>query len=364
MSVNKILEQKKIEISVPCRVDLGGTLDISTFYMSMNHLTYDLQVIHPSSFNIALDLRTVVTLSGYEKDYIKVSSKGFESAVFKKNEVPFNHPMGLMFACVNYFHGSYKDHFNMGGIHIHIESSSPPRSALGGSSSGAVAIIAAFFKVLGKPLISEHIAWLAHYLEASVAGVPCGMQDQLAAAFGGVNQWIWKMGKTSPEFERAPLFDQDDDIQAFNSNIIVAYCGIPHVSKDINSQWVKSFIQGDTRNVFEKIAGLTNQFCKKIRNKDFIKAADCMNQETKLRLEMTPDVLDNTGKKLFNKAVDVNCGARFAGAGGGGCVWAIGEKHDINRLRPLWEKILEPVKDARILNAKIDNKGIQVVERE
>ncbi len=358
MNISKILEQKNIEVSVPCRIDLGGTLDISTFYLSMNHLECDHQMLLPSSFNIALDLYTVVTLSGYKKGYIKISSKGFKSAVFHKDEVAFNHPMGLMFACANYFKG----YFNKGGVHINIESSSPPRSALGGSSSAAVAIIAAFFKALGKPFVFEQIAWLAHYLEASVAGVPCGMQDQLAAAFGGVNQWIWKMGNTSPEFERVSLLDQDDDINAFNSNIIVAYCGVPHVSKDINFQWVKSFIQGETRSVFEQIASLTNQFCKAVKNKNFIKAADLMNQETKLRLEMTPDVLDNTGQKLFNRAMDVNCGARFTGAGGGGCLWAIGEKYDISRLKPLWEKILEPVKDAKILDTRITNKGIQVVE--
>ncbi len=35
MNINKILEQRNI---VSCRIDLGGTLDISTFYLSMNHL--------------------------------------------------------------------------------------------------------------------------------------------------------------------------------------------------------------------------------------------------------------------------------------------------------------------------------------
>ncbi len=355
MNTNKTVEGNKVQISVPCRIDLGGTLDISTFYLSMNHL-------QPSSFNIALDLRTVVTLSGYKKGYVKISSKGFDDAVFKNSEVPFNHPMGLMFACTNYFKEHFNNKFNTEGVHIHIESSSPPRSALGGSSSAAVAIISAFFKVLDKSIDPEQIAWLAHYIESSVAGVPCGMQDQLAAAFGGINQWIWKMGRTAPKFERVPLFVQDDDIKAFNSNILVAYCGIPHVSKDINSQWVTSFINGDTRVIFEKIADLTTLFCKAVKNKNFVKAADLMNQETKLRLEMTPDVLDNTGQKLFKKAMDVNCGARFTGAGGGGCLWALGEKHDISRLKPLWLQILEPVKDAKILDTSIDNSGIQVIE--
>ncbi len=68
-------------------------------------------MILSSSFNIALDLRTVVTLSGYKKDYFKISSRGFKSTVFQKEEMPFNHPMGLMFACVNYFNS----YLNKGG---------------------------------------------------------------------------------------------------------------------------------------------------------------------------------------------------------------------------------------------------------
>ncbi len=343
MNFKKKLEHQKIRASVPCRVDLGGTLDISTFYLPMNHRS-------PSTFNIALDLRTVVSLYPWQQGAVKVSSRGFETAVFKKDEAPFNHPMGLMFAVAKYFDAH--------GVHIHIESASPPKSALGGSSAAAVAIVSAFFKALDKPIDPEQIAWLAHYTEASVAGVPCGLQDQLAAAFGGINQWIWKMGKNSSVFEQNPVFETKQDLEQFNSNILIAYCGIPHVSKDINKQWVESFVRGKTRSIFEKIADLTKEFSKAVKSKNFKTAADLMNQETKLRLEMTPDVLDNTGKKLFEKAVNCGCGARFTGAGGGGCLWAIGEAADIEHLKSVWQEILEPVEDAKILDAKIETKGI------
>ena len=346
MNLEKRLESKKIYTSVPCRVDLGGTLDISTFYLPLNQMP-------PSSFNIALDLRTKICLSPWEKGYVKVSSKGFESAVFKKDEAPFNHPMGLMFAVAKYF--------NAHGVHIRIESSSPPRSALGGSSSAVVAIVSAFYKAFDIKINPEQIAWLAHYLEASVAGVLCGMQDQLAAAFGGVNQWIWKMGKFSPAFKRISIFEHERDIETFNSNILIAYCGIPHVSKDINKQWVKSFINGEARQVFKKIADITLDFSKAVGKKNFDKVAGLMNQETILRLEMTPDVLDNTGKNLFKKAKECGCGARFTGAGGGGCVWAIGEQLNITKLKPFWQEQLEPILDAKILDTKIEKRGIIIL---
>ncbi|MBF0233739.1 MAG: hypothetical protein HQK65_11980 [Desulfamplus sp.] len=111
MNLKKILEKKEVSASVPCRVDLGGTLDISTFFLPLGHLK-------PSTFNIALDMRTTVTLSPWKDGYLKISSKGFESAEFESQNVPFNHPMGLMFAVARFF--------NADGVHVQIKSSSPP----------------------------------------------------------------------------------------------------------------------------------------------------------------------------------------------------------------------------------------------
>ena len=346
MNFNPILAKNPVVASVPCRVDFGGTLDISTFYLPLAHMK-------PASFNIALNLRTVVTLSAWTKNRIKISSRGFESAEYDRDQVPFDHPMGLMFAVATYF--------NAHGVHIQINSTSPPRSALGGSSSAAVAIIAAFYAALGEKIIPTKIVWLAHSIESSVAGVPCGVQDQAAAAFGGVNLWEWRMGETGPKFNQRKVFENKTDLAAFNDHLLIAYCGIPHVSKDINKQWVEGFIQGDNRETFKKIVEITKDFYLAVKRKNFGLAGQLMVQETRLRLEMTPEVLDNTGKKLFERAVELNCGARFTGAGGGGCLWAIGEKDNILDLAIAWQKILKPVAGATLLDTSIDKNGILIL---
>lgn len=345
MNLEKIVTHTNVHVSVPCRIDVGGTLDLSTFYLPMLHLK-------PASFNIALNLRTHVFLEPYKKGWVKISSKGFESAAFKKDEAPFDHPMGLMFALSKYFDAH--------GIHIKIESTSPPRSALGGSSAAAVAILSAIFNILKKPVDPKQVAWLAHYIEASVAGVPCGLQDQLAAAFGGVNLWSWRMGPLSPGFEQEIIYPEKKDLQAFNRHILVAYGGVPHISSDINSQWIRSFVKGKTRTAFKHIVAITKEFATALKRKDFEKAAYWMNQETQARLEITPEVLDNTGKKLFGKAMENNCGARFTGAGGGGCIWAVGKKTPLSRLKKVWTDILDPIKHAGLLETKIDPKGIVI----
>ncbi|MDL1982128.1 MAG: galactokinase, partial [Deltaproteobacteria bacterium] len=87
--LRNILKSEPIEASAPCRIDMGGTLDISTFHYPLRHFS-------PCTFNIALDLRTRVCLSAYNKGMVKVSSKGFKSVEYPIDKAPFDHPLGLM----------------------------------------------------------------------------------------------------------------------------------------------------------------------------------------------------------------------------------------------------------------------------
>jgi D-glycero-alpha-D-manno-heptose-7-phosphate kinase len=344
--IKKIIETKKIVASAPCRVDLGGTLDIATFYYPLNYL-------NPCTFNIAIGLRTTVSISPHRKGFIKVSSRGFEDAEFSLEALPFSHPMGLTFAIAAYF--------NIDGIHIHIDSSSPPRSALGGSSSAAVALISAYNQIFTESQMDavplDRIPLLAHAIEEGVAGVPCGLQDQLAAVYGGINAWIWKGKGASRLFVRKSLANLSSypDIE---KRLLLAYCGIPHESINVNSRWVRQFLSGNFRSHWIEIVRCTNAFVEAFNQSDYSEAVRLMNRETMIRLEMTPEVLDATGKKLFDLAIEHHCGARFTGAGAGGCLWALGGEADISNLKNVWEQALSEIPDAGLLNVRVDAAGL------
>lgn len=346
---SKILERKAIEASAPCRIDMGGTLDIPTFYYPLRHLS-------PCTFNLAIGLRTRVRLLPYSEGFIKISSRGFKDARFPAAAAPFHHPLGLMFATAAYFDAQ--------GIQIDIESQSPPRSALGGSSAAAVALVAAFFRLI-KHLDPETgfnrrvIALLAYKIEASVAGVPCGFQDQLAAAYGGAHVWQWQANPEGPMFKRTTTVGKDAH-KELERHLLLAYCGKPHESKDINGRWVKQFLAGKYRDLWAEIIACTHKFVTALAERDYSQAVVHMNRETAIRREMTPDVLDDVGEKLMDIARQNGCGARFTGAGGGGCIWALGEMEHIDRLRPLWEESLLSESEACLLEAKVDSKGLIV----
>ena len=347
--LQRILEKEPIEASAPCRIDMGGTLDIRTFYYPLRHLS-------PCTFNIAVGLRTRVRLLPHHNDRIKISSRGFKSAEFTIDRAPFAHPLGLMFAIAVYF--------NAKNVHIQIESQSPPRSALGGSSAAAVALIAALSKLWQqassiKPLTRPRIAALAHGLEESVAGVPCGLQDQLAAIYGGINAWLWPVGIENPQFRKKMVLPGRSH-KDFEKHLLLAYCGKPHVSKDINGRWVDQFLAGKFRDLWAEIVVCTRMFVRHLADRNYTKAAELMNRETAMRRKMTPDVLDEIGVQLTKTAVAHHCGARFTGAGGGGCIWALGDVKHIDSLKTIWEEILSSENGGRLLEAKIDSRGLVV----
>lgn len=346
MSISQILQQGPVEASAPCRIDMGGTLDISTFFLPLRHLA-------PCTFNAALKMRTTVRLTAFKKGKIMIKSRGFDEFEVACDRAPFDHPLGLMLAVAAYFQAD--------GVLIEIDSASPPRSALGGSSVAAVALIWAFAKALartGRAMPGRaYAAVLAHAIEQSVAGVPCGMQDQLAAAFGGVNRWNWQPQPESPWFVRKKII-ADDRCSQFSENILVAFCGEPHVSSNINGTWVREFLSGATRPVWEQIAACSGRFIDAFSKGRMAQAQEEMNRDVDLRCRLTPDVLDSVGRRLVDAARSHQCGARFTGAGGGGCVWALGTPDRIVGLRPVWQDILAGHQTARLLESDIDADGV------
>ncbi len=345
-NIGPLLDNHPIEASAPCRIDFGGTLDISSFH-------YPLRGLGPLTVNIALNRRTTVSLHPTTGDRIVVSSAGFADAAFHPSAAPYDHPLGLMFAVADYFGAT--------GVHVQIHSTSPPRSGLGGSSVAAVALIAAFSKVLdclGQQEFSrDQMVLLAHAIEQGVAGVPCGLQDQLAAAFGGVNAWAWPADPQLAPFSRHPLI-QGKALQRLDRSLLVAYLGVTHISKDVNSTWVKQFISGNHRDNWHEIVRLTQDFAADLARWDLQAAAAAMNRETAIRKAMTPQVLDDMGDRLAGAAADVGCGARFTGAGGGGCLWAIGEEDAITALKPAWAKMLAGRPTAKLLDCRVDPNGV------
>ena len=347
-SIRDILKHHPVTASAPCRIDSGGTWDIKA-------LALPLELIEPVTINIALSLRTWVTLSPFKVGWVRISSEGISKGEqYHQENLPFNTPLGLYFAAVS--------HFGFHGLQVNIRSDSPVKSALGGSSTALIALIKALSKVafmLGqKRLYGGKLLSLGYHMEDGISGGNCGMQDQAAAVYGGVNLWKWRYGKGDSLFKRERLLDIEGQ-KELSERILVAYSGESHVSARINRSWIHDFLSGKTRTGWLKANDIVHRLAGAIKHENWRKAASFLRDETAVRKEITPNALIPITEELIHQAETAGCGARFAGAGAGGSIWALGEIKKIRDLRKIWEKTLSPIKRAKILHCTVDPKGVR-----
>lgn len=348
LSVKKLLQPQAIEASAPCRIDSGGTWDIKA-------LALPFQRIEPVTLNMALNLRTRVSLSPFKNGWVRVSSEGFSHGeAYPIDTVPFNSPFGLFFAAIS--------HFGFHGLQVRIRSDSPVKSALGGSSTALVALLKALSKLSvaarGERHSPREILNMGYHLEDGVSGGNCGIQDQAAAVYGGVNRWTWRFAAKDSPFKREPLLDMKGQ-RALSKRILVAFSGKSHSSLRINRAWINGFLSGVTRPGWLKVNEVVNSLAGAIKAKDWEQAARLLKKEMAIRREVTPDALIPITEELVGRAEKMGCGARFTGAGGGGTVWALGEMDRIKDLKKIWEEILSPIRKGRILECEIDPIGMR-----
>jgi D-glycero-alpha-D-manno-heptose-7-phosphate kinase len=327
-------------------VDSGGTWDIKA-------LALPLEQIEPTTVNIALNLRTRVIISPYRDGWIKISSEGFPRAeTYPVNKIPLAPPFGLFFAAIQYF--------GFHGLEVKIRADSPVKSALGGSSTALVSLIKALSKIRmiikDQVLSDNELLHLGYHLEDGVSGGNCGLQDQAAAVYGGIHRWTWCYGNRESFLKKEPLLDEKG-MEEFSNCILVAYSGTSHVSADINRGWIKNFLSGETRGGWIEANAIVKNLADAIKTRDWRLAADLLKAEMAIRREITPDALIPTTDNLIDQAEKAGCGARFAGAGAGGSVWALGEQDKIRILKNIWNDTLAPHKEARILDCMVDPVG-------
>jgi D-glycero-alpha-D-manno-heptose-7-phosphate kinase len=286
---------------------------------------------------------------------VKVTSEGFPEGISCNSlNIRLSGPFSIFFAAVSYF--------GFTGLEIKISSESPVKSALGGSSTALVALLKALIKLneitgRNRSFSKRDILYLGYHLEDGISGGNCGMQDQAAAVYGGVNGWQWNYSSRETQVIREKLLD-NNGMKQLSKRILVAYSGKWHVSADTNRSWLNNFLEGRTRSGWLEANMFVGELIKSVKSMEWRESVRYIKEEMKLRRRITPDALIPETSSLIKDAEKTGCGARFAGAGAGGSVWALGEPEDIDQLKNIWEKSFSKIKGAYMLQCAVDPKGV------
>jgi D-glycero-alpha-D-manno-heptose-7-phosphate kinase len=122
------------------------------------------------------------------------------------------------------------------GLSMFLASEVPPGTGLGSSSSVTVAMVKAISTACGYKLSPQQMAEMACEIEIGKLGKPIGVQDQYAAAFGGLNWITFSADGTHVE----PLNIPAETLSRLESNLLLMFTGAAHDSAEILAHQRKS----------------------------------------------------------------------------------------------------------------------------
>lgn len=248
-----------------------------------------------------------------------------------------------------------------GGLKLSVRSEAPPASGLGSSAALGVAAIGALNYFLGKKVLPYHVARLAHSLETEELKLECGVQDQLCAAYGGINY----IEVHYPEARVFPVPISDRTICELESRMLVVYTGKSRFSSETHKKVIEGF-QNDREGIKAGFAALSKTASLGLEallrdNIEELAEATNLNWEAqkKLHPSITNDQIEDLYKSVFRNGA---MGFKLNGAGAGGTACIICKRDCTHNVRRIIE---ERFPFMTVLNAKLDIgrcQGLQVWE--
>ncbi len=291
---------KKIKVKSPTRVDFaGGTLDlwpIYNFFEDCKTLNLAISIfteVHLDEKNSGICLE--VPQLNLKKDY-----KSLEDCLLDQDE-----SLILLREHIRFWKPKM-------GFHLKTFSESPIGAGLGGSSSLSVSLFRAFQKFCEEDRPS--FPSLPN-IEAKVLFTPTGVQDYYPPLYGGF--LTIHLNKDFHEVEKHEI--PRDILDSF----LLIYTGKPHHSGLNNWQVLKAAVEKDQQTLqdLEALRDIALSMHQSILAKDFSSIPLLLQEEFKVRSQISASFTSPEIEKLHQEALMLDCQAtKICGAGGGGCV--------------------------------------------
>lgn len=127
-------------------------------------------------------------------------------------------------------------YLDMRDIRLFYDADLPARTGLGTSSSFAVGLLNAFYSLKGKRADSKKLADDAIYVERILCNEAGGVQDQIAAAYGGFN----RIDMDQNGYIVSPIIISEERKKELNGNLMLFFTGFTRFSADIQKNTSKS----------------------------------------------------------------------------------------------------------------------------
>lgn len=236
-------------------------------------------------------------------------------------------------------------------IRLTYESDLPARSGLGTSSSFAVGMLEAFYALEGKYASKRKLADDAIYLERVLCKEAGGIQDQIAASFGGFN----RINFSKDGYTVNPVIISRERKMALNDNLMLFFTGFSRFSSDIQKMTEKSMKDktAELLKMLELVDEAENILTNENANLD--EFGRLLDYTWKLKRGISNGISTDSIDEQYNRAIKAGAlGGKLLGAGGGGfLLFYVPKENQENVKKALENQIYVPF--------KFENEGTKII---
>lgn len=205
---------------------------------------------------------------------------------------------------------------DMHEIRLTYEADLPARSGLGTSSSFAVGMLNAFYALKGKYADKKKLADEAIYLERNLCNEAGGWQDQIAAAYGGMNRINFNKDGT---YDVIPIIIHPERKKQLNDNLLMFFTGFTRFSSDM--QKVNAVGYAEKIAQLKEMLALVDEAERVLTDKysDLDDFGRLLDKTWRLKRQTGGAISTNSIDALYEKGIKAGAlGGKLLGAGGGG----------------------------------------------
>ena len=235
--------------------------------------------------------------------------------------------------------------------HFSTISNLPSGAGLGGSSSFTVGLLSLINNIKGINKKNLNLAKQAINIERVILNEKGGWQDQLHAAFGGMN--VFNFSK-SGNISRTKLNPHPKVFDDLNNNMYLLYSGKMRVSHDIEASKIKTLNIG----MLSELHDIANQAEDLLNKKDCTiqEIGKLLNDSWLIKRGLSNKVSDTEIDNIYNNILNSGAyGAKLCGAGGGGFFMVLASKSSVKKLQRTLNK-------GQLKKMSIDLEGIKTFE--
>ncbi len=201
------------------------------------------------------------------------------------------------------------------GLEIHHQGDLPARSGMGSSSSFAVGLIKCLMALRGQMVGNRELALLAMELEQEILKDHVGSQDQVAAAFGGLNLIRFA---TNGTFKVDPVPLPAVRMNELQDRLLLVYTGSSRLATEIAAQVVANL--PNKRQELHRMRAMVDEALGVLTgNGDLDDFGRMLHEAWQIKRGMGASVTTATLDEIYQTALDHGAvGGKLLGAGGTG----------------------------------------------